>query len=544
MMPVVRENMNSTLAWIIFTGIFLLGFALRVVNLGGPDFGIDEILHVYAAKGLIEEGAPVLPSGTLYPRALVYTKLVAFVGEFWEINEWTARSPSVFWGLLTILLTFIIGRFWYSAGVGLVAAFLVAVIPAEIVFSRTVRMYTMFQFFYLAIIFLFFYGFESFGGSQRNGSASGEKTKLWDTLEIRPFVLVLAGLLFLFTLQIHVLVVPAMVGPLVYIFVMAAASYWLSQVSGGCKAKYVGSVLLIGIIALGVYVISDDFFERHLRFARSLPPWAQAENVENWRYYRDSLALRYPIVFGTFLFGGLLGLAKNPRLAIYLIICFAAPLLLSSFLVSWKAYRYIFHLLPVMFILFSIGFCELVSYLYRILVGFLEKELSRLNAVILAVGMLIVGTTFLLGSTQWFSQAIRLHQMTVGYDDGVWHNNWREATEFIASRAKGSDVIVTPWPILVNHYGASRKIYLLNNNNSPEKFKQYMIGPSIIRDLETLQKVIQQEPSGWIVSERRRFFNLPYSIPTDIRQWIEKTLTPEPLSTAEDMVLWRWERSS
>ena len=249
-------------------------------------------------------------------------------------------------------------------------------------------------------------------------------------------------------------------------------------------------------------------------------------------------------MFGTFLIGGFLGLAKSPRLALYLIACFTAPLLLSSFLVSWKAYRYIFHLLPIMFLLFSIGFCEFASYVYRSLVEFFQKELSQRYAVTLAALMLVAGTTFLLGSTQWFSQGLRHHQMKVSYVDGVWHNNWREAIQFISSRAKLSDVIITPWPILAHHYGISQEIYLLNNNNSVDRFKQYMVGPSVIRDLKTLQHVIQQESSGWIVSERKRFFNLPYSIPTDIRDWIEETLTPVPLSSAEDMVLWRWDRRS
>ena len=329
-MQLVRKNMNSTLAWIVFGGIFLLAFALRVVNLGGPDFGIDEILHVYAAKGLIDEGTPVLPSGTLYPRSLVYTKLVALVGEFWEINEWTARFPSVFWGLLTVLITFLIGRAWYSSGVGLVAAFLVAVIPVEVVFSRSVRMYTMFQFFYLVIIFLFFYGFESFGGKENNEESSEKKIPFWKTLEIRPIFLIIAGLLFLFTKKIHPLIVPAMAGPLTYIFLMALVSLWLTQVSPGCKLKYALSASLIGITFIGIYWFNEGVFESYWASARFVPDWARGENVENWRYYRDSLAMRYPILFGTFLFGGLFGFAKNPRLALYLIICFFAPLLLSS----------------------------------------------------------------------------------------------------------------------------------------------------------------------------------------------------------------------
>ena len=170
--------------------------------------------------------------------------------------------------------------------------------------------------------------------------------------------------------------------------------------------------------------------------------------------------------------------------------------------------------------------------------------MSQLSAFILAAGLMVAGITFLLGSTQWFTQGVRHHQKKISHVDGVWYNNWKEAMQFISNHVNSSDVIVTPWPLLANYYGPSRKIYLLNNNNSPENFKQFMVGPWVIRDLETLQNVIQNESSGWIVSERRRFYHVPISMPPEIRRWIEKTLIPVPLSSAEDMVLWRWDRTS
>jgi len=152
----IAQYLPSPLVLICFVLICLLAIFLRVSNLDGPDFGIDEILHIYASQEVMKGSPPVLPSGDVYTRAQSYTWLVSIARKIGGLDEGTARIPSVVFGMLTVLLVFLMGRYWYSNGVGLVAAFLVAVIPIEIVFSRSVRMYTMFQFFYLAIIFYFF----------------------------------------------------------------------------------------------------------------------------------------------------------------------------------------------------------------------------------------------------------------------------------------------------------------------------------------------------------------------------------------------------
>jgi len=142
--------------------------------------------------------------------------------------------------------------------------------------------------------------------------------------------LLLAGILVVFTKQFHLLIVTAMLGPITYIFFMALVAFWLSQVSLGSKVKYALSGCLILTTVMGLYFFNKELFDWYLAAGQAVAVWAQNENIENWRFYRDSLALRYPILFGTFLFGSLVGLLRKPRLTTYLVICFSAPIILHS----------------------------------------------------------------------------------------------------------------------------------------------------------------------------------------------------------------------
>ena len=540
MIPTRPFTLPNFLVGIVLGMICLLAIYLRVANLDGPDFGIDEILHVYASQELSQGNPPNLPGGKVYPRALMYTWLVAVAGQFGGFSEGIARIPSVVFGMLIVLIVFFMARFWFSNMVGLGAAFFVAIIPVEIVFSRSVRMYTMFQFFYLLLIFLFFYGYESGGEKGKKGMAKNGGFSLWSFLEIKPIVLAFVVLLFFFTKEIHPLVVPAMAGPLAYIFIMAGVSLWLPRVSFGCKVKYGLSVFIVGATIFGVYLFNESWINWYLNAARFVPLWAVNEDVENWRYYRDALAIRYPILFGTFLFGSFVGFVKNPKATAFVTVCFLAPLLLGSVVFLWKAYRYIFHLLPLMFILFSIGFVELLLYCYRILSECFQRELGHLFAKLLTITILTLGVVFLLQSTQWFTQGLKYHQLNVSHIDGVRYNSWREAMHCASNQSNPNDVLITPWPLLSSYYGLPRKTYKLNNHIPAIGNKNFLGEAKELTTLEALQEVVHTSPSGILVSDRTRFFHYSRSIPVNVRNWVSEHFNEIPCPSAADMILWQW----
>ena len=544
-MQPAQKEMNGALVWVFLAMIILLALSLRVVNLGGPDFGIDEIFHVYAAQGLIEKDTPELPGGILYTRGLVYTHLVAIAGKIWGLNEETARLPSVVFGISSILMVFFIGRYWYSSSIGLIAAFLVAVLPNEILYSRASRMYSMFQFFFLVVIFLFYYGFEYVReGWIRVRIPESTWCNVWRTLEVSPILLVITCFLFFFTTQIHRLMLPAMSGPLMYVLFMALITPWLSKVSLGCKVKYVLSALLIAVTGIGLYLFNEELVGKYLKAAHFVPTWLGDENVNNWRFYKDFLASYYPILFTMFPLAGLLGFFRNPRVTLYLFLCFLIPLLLHSFWFSLKTYRYIFHLLPLMVLLFSIGFSEFFSFLYGALTRWMEKEMNPQFVRALVVCLLSATILFVLSNTRWFSIGMQHHRMDVSRILGMSHSNWSNAMQFIREHGSKSDVVITPWPLLSRYYGGGLPLYYLNDLNPAELNRQFVGDAMPINNLGELKNTVEMNQSGWMIFEKYRFNDLANAVPKVSKQWIEDNFKKVSIPSAQDMLLWRWSDAS
>ena len=539
-MPLVPEKMNCTLSWILLGGILLFAFALRAVNLGGPDFGIDEILHVYAASSLLEENRPLVPSGIEYTRGLPFTKLVALVGGFWGINEKTARIPSLVFGLLTVLFVFHMGRSWYSNSVGLIAAFLIAVGVEEVFFSRYVRMYAMFQFLYLIVIYTLF---EAMERPPTFFIKNGSVVKIMDwfkKIELSPILLITSGILcFFITFHIHALMAPAMLGPVFYVMSMAMFALFIMNMPRGRKIKYVGLVSGVLLITIGIMLFRPDAVQKFLGAGYTAPYWAQ-ENVGNWRYYRDVLALRYPIILGTIGLTSIYALVKFPKITFYLITCVVAPIIVHSFFFSWKSHRYIFHLMPLIFLLFAAGISSLISYLYNGLKLWAVDVVGQLGSRIVAGALVIMSLAFMIGSTSWFSMSLNVPRSTGILTLGIPHNNWKSAMKFIADESIPSDIIVTPWPLLTKYYGPDLPQYALNKDVT-DGFQPQMVGDAkIIPSLDILMDVISKHKSGWIITEGYRFKNLERAFPSGVKNFLMHKKGRVDVPSAQDMLVWRW----
>ncbi|HEY8367767.1 MAG TPA: glycosyltransferase family 39 protein, partial [Thermodesulfobacteriota bacterium] len=135
-----RSVLVACLAALVLGGLFP-----RADRLGQRSFSHDEVLHVLAAKGLAATGAPLLPSGEPYRRALPVTRAVAFAFEHLGESEAAARVPSVVAGVLAIPAVFLLGRVLFGPTAGLVAAALLAFSPDAVAMSRFVRMYAWAQ---------------------------------------------------------------------------------------------------------------------------------------------------------------------------------------------------------------------------------------------------------------------------------------------------------------------------------------------------------------------------------------------------------------
>lgn len=144
--------MKKKYVYITLLLIILFGAYLRFYALAYPPLWIDEAASVDMA--INSKSGFAETSGGHYATAQFLHHIMGFFIDF-KKSEFSARFPSVIFGLLTIILSFFIGR-EYSLKAGMIAALFVSVFYLEVLFSRQARYYQLFQLmFYSSIYFLY-----------------------------------------------------------------------------------------------------------------------------------------------------------------------------------------------------------------------------------------------------------------------------------------------------------------------------------------------------------------------------------------------------
>lgn len=141
-----REKNTQTLLIVIL----LLGAFLRVYGLGDESFWLDESETVksteYTVPYLIKMSYINL---TLLPQYFevgglpLYHVLIHYWNKIFGLSEFNLRLFSALFGILSIYLIFLVGKFLFNSQVSLIASFIFAINHQQIYFSQEARLYSM-----------------------------------------------------------------------------------------------------------------------------------------------------------------------------------------------------------------------------------------------------------------------------------------------------------------------------------------------------------------------------------------------------------------
>ncbi len=152
-----EQRRLSWAAAILFV-ITLIGFYLRVAIMLRSSLHIDEYITTFAARVITQKGIPLLPSGAFYEHGLLFTYVESIFLALFGFSEVVARLPGLMIGTLTIPLIFVVGRRFFSAPVGLMAALVFAFSPEAMTWGSWARMYGLWLFVTLVAIRFAFEG--------------------------------------------------------------------------------------------------------------------------------------------------------------------------------------------------------------------------------------------------------------------------------------------------------------------------------------------------------------------------------------------------
>ena len=154
--------MKRSLLFILI--LIAFGGILFFFNLGGWDlWNPDEPRYAQVAKEMLQGEGWIIPhlNSEVYPdKPPLFFWLIAFTAKaIGGMNEFAARFPSAFFGLLTLLLLFFLGKRLFNEKVGFLAALILATNVEYLWLARRANIDATLTFFTTAAITLFYVGF-------------------------------------------------------------------------------------------------------------------------------------------------------------------------------------------------------------------------------------------------------------------------------------------------------------------------------------------------------------------------------------------------
>jgi hypothetical protein len=154
-----KDKINIAI-FIILLAVCTYAIIVRFKNIGVLSYWGDDGQTFLGTFGILNYGYPKLLSGSIFYHTIFHFYLRVIPSLIFGINEVALRFPSAFFGTLVIPLIFIfikdlLNNKYIALAVSIIASFN----AWQIEFSREIRYYSEYQFFYLLSVYLFYRGF-------------------------------------------------------------------------------------------------------------------------------------------------------------------------------------------------------------------------------------------------------------------------------------------------------------------------------------------------------------------------------------------------
>ncbi len=457
-----------TAAVVILT---LWGGYLRLEDLSRESYWMDEGFSVNAIQEIQRTGEARLASGEMY-RCPLYCYPSAWVADTLGDSPASYRLVAAVAGVLLIPLFFLIARRMFSTWVALGATSFLAFSSIHIAWSRDARWYTLFELF-------FWLGLWSFWEWMRAKGTWKRQTFLWGA------VTVVATALAILTHALGWLL------PLIFVAWFALDRSLIAK--RGTKREaliMLGVVVLVGLGALALFSTSLPLYLERFAFYNTLV------------FYATYLVGTYAILLIAALPGIMLTTGRDKRPVWFLILVFLAYLVPLALFNPIIHYRYLFHLVPVIFIGAAFG-----------LVVLFERIKDRISRGATLVAVLVV---FIWSSAGVLSSQVFYPLET---DEGIWlpgrtysaatpEPDWSNAYGYIREHRTEGSIIISSLPVMTKVYLGESGYWLpysyLGVPSPADEIKdgkESYVGARAIESVEELVSLIETK-HGFVVFDR------------------------------------------
>jgi len=527
--------------------LVICGGFLRLWNLGGQSFWVDEVDALYAAKSWLDTGTFAMPSGYIYTRAPLYTYTTGLLYTVLGVGETTTRLTSAVFGILSILLVYALGKRIFNRNVGLLSALLMTFSHFEVGWSRTARMYTLLQCLTLVFIYAFIRGFEALSGSDATVSSfiSRIRQRLGEW-RISPLWLIVAIVVLGFSYQyVHLLSIFILGGLFFYVITRAVIVFFENSGPERIWNKYAVASVLGVVVFLVLYLIPYTRGAASY-FLSYTPAWASGlSSAQNPMVLFEFLisSQRFPLA-AFFFIGSLQMISRKNTLGWIPFWVFLFPVFILSFVFTHRVSTYMLYVYPFFLMLSAFGFLNLLGSEKDLL----EREKIFKQSWLRTAFLALFFGIFLI--SPWLRITLHIPFLEDGKTNlAVTSEEWREAARIINAHQQKDDLIITSLPQVAMYYGI-RSDYCLNWNSLKQSQEQRFVdvqgqyidvyaGVVCVASLEALKAIVGAHARGWLLISRYNLEDVNYT-PERVRDYITGTLDT-PMQTKNGTVLiYRW----
>ena len=152
------KHLHQKILWkelVIFISIVGLASIVRFWGVGDIGFNSDESVYTGQAANLAgyEEFSKYFSAFRAHP--LLFQFLVSVIYGFTGVIDFVARIVSAIFGIMTVIITYYIGKTLYDKKVGILSSLILALLPYHIIVTRQAMVDVPFSFFFtLTLLFI------------------------------------------------------------------------------------------------------------------------------------------------------------------------------------------------------------------------------------------------------------------------------------------------------------------------------------------------------------------------------------------------------
>lgn len=446
--------------WIVFSIILILGMYIRLYNLSIQSYWMDEGYTVNAINNLYNFGHTILPSGLNY-NCPIYCDISAFFISIYS-NEIGYRLLAVISGILLNIIVFLISKMIFDKKTAILTFIFMNFSYWQILWSRQARWYTLFSLFiWISILFYYKYLYK------KNN-------------------IINIGLSLIF------LILAIIVHQISYLFILIFFLWFFINKIIFTKKDKMKNVIYFVLFILAFLII--DFFIFQNGFITMFKYTSFNNNI---LYYFEFVFLNYHIfIIGIIL--GLLFMQKyiNTKKIFFLLFPFLCYFIALSFFIHRIDYRYLFHTLPALFIVFSYIFCTILS-------KYKNKYMYFVIILIFSV-FFITKQGILIPQTYYFLEHDDIRIKDRDYYAYIPQPDWKAGYQYIKNNLKEDYIVISSQPQFTNIFLNQEGYFLPFQFERIGGFRKNkegrdMYGNSIfIDDLEFLKDIMKNN-NGFII---------------------------------------------